>query len=144
MNHINISQHPFSYKPVLISSAATGYYAQPSELLSNIKCMHNHQHIYLTNRQIMKSSCTRQLPNLPVLDNDSNNPQKSPNVKKCSLVSLEKLRDDNYGAKLTKNQCAFYKDNIPIIIGLRHLKTRMHAMSLKRHVFRNYIKKRNR
>ena len=97
-------QHSFSHKAVLTYLAATDYHAQSSALLSKIKSMHNHQPICLTNRQKMKFSYTGQLPNLSMLDSDSNKTQISPNVNKISLVSLEKLRYENYGVKLIKNQ----------------------------------------
>ena len=64
----------------------------------------------------MKSSCTGKLPNLPMLHSDSNKTQTTPNVNNVSLFSIVKLRYENYGEILTKNQCTFHKDNTPIMI----------------------------
>ena len=85
----------------------------------------------------MKSSYTGQLPNMTMLDSDSNKPQKSSNVNKFSLVSLDKLRDDKYGSRLINNQCTFHKDNTPIMINPRHFKTGIRVMSLKQPMYRN-------
>ena len=99
-----MSQHHFSHKIEFLDSATEDHHIQPLSLLSNLKSMHDYQPICLTNTKIMKSICTRQLPNLQMLDSDFNKTQISPNINNVSLFSLEKLRDDNYGKRLTKNQ----------------------------------------
>ena len=64
-----------------------------------MKSMHNHQTFYLTNRQIMKSSYTGKLPNLPMLDSDSNKTQMSPNINNfpsfhCEILALINMEKD--------------------------------------------------
>ena len=139
-----MSQHPFSHEISFIDSDTADHHTQPSALLSNLKSIHHHQLIHLINTQIMKYSYNRQLPNLLMLDSDSKKAQMFPNVHNVSLISLGKLCDDNYEAKLIKNQCTFHRGNNPITIIPRSFKTGMHAMDLTQPMFRNESKEKNR
>ena len=88
----------------------------------------------------MKYSYTEQLSNLPMLGSDSKKTHIFPNIKNVSFVSLQKLRDDKCGTRLTKNQCTFHKDNTPIMITPRYFKTVKHVMNLTQHMLRNESK----
>jgi hypothetical protein len=135
-------QHPFLHATALIDSDTTDHHTQPSALLSNLKSIHHHQVIHLINTQIMKSSYNRQLPNLLMLDSDSKKSQIFPNIHNVSFISLGKLCDDKYEAKLIKNQCTFHRGNNPITIIPRSFKTGMHAIDLIQPMFRNESKER--
>ena len=102
--------------------------------------MHNHQLTRLTNTQIMKSSYTRQLSNLIILDSDSKKTQIFPNIHNTSLILLGKRSNDNYEEKLIENQFRFNRGNAPIIIIPSSFNTGIHAIDLIQPIFRNKSK----
>ena len=71
VNNIDMSQHPFSHKIAFTYSATADNHTQPLELFSNVKFMNDHKLSCLSSTQTMKSSYTRKLPNLLILNIDS-------------------------------------------------------------------------
>ena len=92
----------FTSNTSFLDTAATDYYTQPTEPLTDITPMINPDPLFLTNGNTMRASHKGKLPNLLLISNKNKTCQICPEKNNMSLVSLGKLYDNECEAKINK------------------------------------------